>query len=259
MYLSNFMETGFLNALRGITFAAPSQLYCGLFISNPTKSGAAGTELNYEGYRRLPIIFNPPTLETTQVVIKNREQLTYAQSPVAAGTVRYIGIYDSITGGNMYLYGSLTEDLQILQGENPVLLLNEVLFFSIGDLSSAYKIRLFNVVRGTSLQGITPHLALFNGNPQSGGAELAGDNYARVPVTFSAPVNESGSMAVIRNTTRNEFARPTSNWGNWTFTAVFDAMAAGEPVFLQQRSSGRMINRGIMPYAEDGDITAGIG
>jgi len=259
MFLSNYMENGFLNTLRGQAFAAPSQLFCGLFLSSPGKSGTAGTEISYVGYQRRPITFDIPVIELNRVTISNNAQLTFAQSPVSAGTVRFVGIFDAATGGNMYLYGSLTEDLPIMPNESPVLLINEVLFFSIGDLSNEYKRRLFNVCRGTSLPGFAPHLALFNGNPQVGGSELSGDNYARRPVSFSAPINESGSMAIIRNTARVEFARPTSNWGNWTFTALYDAPSAGTPVFLQERSVAKTLNRGIMPYSEVADITAGVG
>jgi hypothetical protein len=218
-----------------------------------------GTEIQYTGYARLPITFDPPTVEGSRVSIRNNEQITFAKADINAGTVRHIGIFDSPTGGNMFLYGNLTEDLPILQNESPVLLIDEVLFFSIGDLSTAYKTRLFNVVRGITLNGFIPHLSLFNGDPQSGGAELSGDNYSRVPVTFSAPVNESGSIAITRNTTRDEFNRPTSNWGNWTFTVIYDSISAGEPVFSQQRTIPKNITRGIMPYADPNDITAGIG
>lgn len=258
MYLSNFAESGFLNTMRGITFSAPSQVFCGLFLSSPGEAGTAGTEISYTGYTRMPITFSTPTVEGTGIGIRNNEQVTYPQSQTDAGTVRHIGIFDSAVGGNMYLYGELTADLPVLSGESPVLLLNEVLFFSIGDMSTAYKTRLFNVIRGTSLLGFAPHCALYNGNPQDGGSELAGDNYARVALTFSAPTVEASGMSIIRNTTRQNFPRPTSNWGNWTHTAIIDANTSGETVWSQQRSTSKMVSSGVMPYIEAGAITVGV-
>ena len=158
----------------------------------------------------------------------------------------------------MYLYGELTEDLTVMSGESPVLLINEVLFFSIGDMSAAYKTRLFNIVRGTSLPGFNSFCALYNGDPENGGAELAGGNYARAPLTFSVPEALPGGMSVIRNAVRADFPRPTVNLGNWTHTAVFDAETAGQPVFIQQRPTPKMVNRGVMPFVEAGNITVGI-
>ena len=43
MYATNYFETGILNVMKGITLTAPSQLFIGLFISNPTETGTAGT------------------------------------------------------------------------------------------------------------------------------------------------------------------------------------------------------------------------
>jgi len=158
----------------------------------------------------------------------------------------------------MYLYGELAEDLPVTQGDSPVLLIDEVLFFSIGDLSSAYKRKLFNVIRGQSLAGFTPHAALFNGHPEQGGSELAGSNYARVPVTFSAPDKEPSGITITRNIIRTNFARPTAGWGTWTFTAVYDSLTAGECVWLQQRPTAKELVRGVMPFVDAGSMTCGI-
>lgn len=258
MFASSFLQNGFLQTMRNVTFAAPAQVFCGLFLSSPGESGTLGTEISYDGYTRMPIIFAPPTIEGSGIGIRNTTQITYPQSLINAGTVRHIGIFDSATGGNMYLYGELSEDLPILEGESPVLLINEVLFFSIGDMSNSYKTRLFNVIRGTTLPGFNPHIALYNGNPQSGGVELLGENYVRVGLTFSAPLVEISGMTTIRNSESVNFNRPTSNWGNWTHTALMSTNITGEPVWIQQRNIPKMLNRGIMPMIETGAITVGV-
>lgn len=258
MFLSRFAQEGFLNTARGIAFAAPSRVFARLFLTSPGETGTEGIEISYPGHTGMPIVFAPPTIEGMGIGIRNIEEVTFAQSSVDVGTARHIGIYDSSTGGNMYLYGELTEDLPILAGESPVLLLNEVLFFAIGDLSRAYKIHLFNVIRGISLPGFSPYYALYNGNPQDGGGELLGENYTRVPLTFSAPTVEPSGMSIIHNTMRTEFPRPTTNWGNWTHTAIIDNRTAGEPVWIQQRPVAKMLNRGIMPFVEAGAVILGV-
>ncbi|MCL2517603.1 MAG: hypothetical protein FWF15_03470 [Oscillospiraceae bacterium] len=214
----------------------------------------------YTNYARQPVTFAIPSPEGQGIGIRNNSQITFPQSPTNAGTVRYIGIYDAVTGGNMYLYGELAEDLPVTQGDSPVLLIDEVLFFSIGDLSFAYKTRLFNVIRGQTLDGISPSpfVALFNGDPETGGSELAGSNYARAPIVFSAPDKEMSGITITRNIQRVNFNRPTADWGNWTWTALYDAATAGECVWKQQRSTAKQLSRGIMPFVEANAMTAGI-
>jgi len=252
------MEDAFLKTMSGVTFSAPAQVFIGLFLSSPGESGAAGTEIAYAGYQRMPIVFTPPTAEGQGMGIRNSSQITFPQAPANSGTVRFIGIFDSTTGGNMYLYGELAEDLPVTALDSPVFLLNDIVHFSTGDLSLAYKRRLYNVVRGTSLQGFTSHISLFNGDPEDGGAELAGSNYMRTPVSFSAPQKETSGLTVIRNIVRADFPRPLQNWGTWTHTAIFDSLTAGEPVWIQQRAAAKVINRGIMPFVEVNDLTFGI-
>jgi hypothetical protein len=257
MRLSTFAETGFLNAMRGQNFGAPSQVYVGLFLTDPTDAGT-GAEIVYPGYARMPITFNLPSVEGSGIGIRNAGQITFARSDTDAGTVRHIGIFDAIVGGNMYLYGELTEEMPILNGEEPVLLVDEVLFFSIGNLSVAYKTRLFNVVRGHTLVGITPFCSLWNGSPELTGNELGGENYARIQLIFSAPAKEDSGISIIRNSTQVNFNRPTTNWGTWTVTAIHDAATAGEPVWWQERTP-KSLTRGIMPKIEVGAIGIGIG
>ena len=35
MYACDYLETGFLNVLRGVTFAAPTKVYLALFLNDP--------------------------------------------------------------------------------------------------------------------------------------------------------------------------------------------------------------------------------
>lgn len=258
MYLSNYAEIGILNTMRNITFAAPSNLYCGLFLSSPTETGVGGVEIEYPGYERQIITFDPPETMSGGIGIKNTSQINYAQSPNDAGTVRFIGIFDALTGGNMLLFGTLTDNLTILVGENPVLLAGEVVYFANGDLSNSFKTRMFNIFRKVSLAGFTPHLSLWNGNASSGGAELNGPDYARQPLTFRAPdTTPANGSTVTSNTNAITFNRPTTVWGTWTYTAVMDSASSGSPVWGQDRTP-KILSKGIMPWADVGSINLSI-
>jgi len=233
-------------------------MFIGLFLSSPGKGGTSGAELSYTGYTRMPLQFTTPAPEGAGIGIRNVSQVTFPQSPINAGEARFVGVFDNPAGGNMFMFGELTEGLQVNMGDSPVLLVNEVLFFNIGDLSNNYKTRLFNVVRGTALNGFAPFLALFNGNPQAGGSEITGSNYQRQQMAFGAPAVSPGGYSVISNTARVDFPRPASDWGNCNHVAIFDAQSGGNLVWFQQKSTPMVLNRGVMPFVNTGGVTVGV-
>ena len=203
MYACDYLETGFLNVLRGVTFAAPTKVYLALFLNDPGDSGAAGTEISYTGYARMEIAFSEPAASNGGIGIQNLSDITFAAPADPAGTVTHIAIMDSLVGGNMLARSELTESLVIGANEPPVFLAGDVLFYLTGNMSNAFKTKLLNLFRGTSIVGISPHFSLWNGSPEETGSELAGDNYARVALTFSAPSEQaSGQMLVYADDRR---------------------------------------------------------
>lgn len=253
MYATNYLELKFLNVMKNISLNAPQFIYAGLYITNPTELGT-GVEINYAGYERQLVQFSNAAEEDGQIQIKNINQINYPQADKDSGTVTYIGLSDSKVGGNMLAYGKLVEDLDVRQGEAPVLMIGEVVVFSSGQLSKSYKKKLLNVLRGETIYGITPHLALFNGNPESAGAELLGDNYARVQVEFNAPSENSAGQSVISNANEVLFNRPSSDWGNWNFSAIMDAKTLGEPIWIYDRGITKELKKGYMPKAGVGAL-----
>ena len=253
MYATNYLERGFLNVMKNISLNAPDKVYVGLYITNPTEEGT-GIEVKYNGYERQEIKFSSAAEEDGQIQIKNLEQVNFPKSEVDAGTITYIGISDSKVGGNMLAYGKLVEDLDVRSGESVILLKNEVVIYSNGQLSNAYKKKLLNIFKGENVQGIVPYLALYNGNPESGGSELLGDNYSRVQIQLNAPEENSSGQSVITNSNEIIFNRPSSNWGNWSFTAVMDNERLGEPIWIYNRGIVKELKRGYMPRAEIGAL-----
>ena len=258
MYATNYFETAILNVMKGITLTAPSKVYVGLYISNPTETGAAGTEVSYSGYTRKQITFSEPAPESGGIGIKNDGQITFPTSLINAGTVTYIGIHDSLVAGNMLAYGKLTEELVIGENEAPVLLPQEIVYYLTGNMSTSFKTKVLNVLRGQSISGVSPYFALFNGNPDSGGAELSGDNYARVALTFSNPSEaESGQMEIM-NTNASNFNRPTTDWGTWNYSAIYSQASNGEALWVAQRNPAKEIKKGYMPTIAESAIKLAI-
>ena len=237
MFATKHYETIILNAFRGQTAQAPSNRYVALFLSNPGEAGTGGVEVSYSGYARKPITFSAPAAKSGGWGIANTADITFNTSAVAAGTVTYLGIMDSLVAGNMLLYSQLSDPIVINAQVAPVIIANEVIWWVTGDMSNAFATRVFNFVRGTNLTGFAPHLSLWNGNPESGGSELAGANYARVPITFTAPATHSTGASFITNTTTVYMNRASSLWGTWTHTVIMDAVTSGTPIYYTTRPS----------------------
>jgi len=258
MYACDYLETGMLNVLRGITFAAPAKCYLALYLSDPGESGAGGTEAGYTGYKRMEIDFSAPADTNGGTGVQNMTDITFPTPADAAGTITHIGVLDSLTGGNMLARGELVEPLVIGVEEPPVFLAGDVLFYLTGNLSKAWKTKVLNVLRGISVQGITPWFSLWNGSPESSGFELSGDNYQRVALTFGAPAEQTSGQIIIRSAQAAAFPRPSTPWGTWTHSALYSAETAGEPVCVKALTEPVELKRGYMPTIAEGAVEVGI-
>lgn len=258
MYACDYLETGFLNVLRGVTFAAPTKCYLALFLNDPGESGNAGTEISYTGYARMEIVFSEPASSNGGIGIQNLSDITFSAPPDAAGTVTHIGIMDSLVGGNMLARSELTESLVIGANEPPVFLAGDVLFYLTGNMSNAYKKKLLNAFRGTSITGVSPHFSLWNGSPEQAGSELAGDNYARASISFSAPAEQASGQLVISNSTTTTFNRPSTAWGVWDTSAIYSASTGGEAIYIQALTESVDIKKGYMPVIDPGALKVGL-
>lgn len=259
MYATNHFETAFLNTMRSIDLVAPSSLFIALYISNPGDTGQ-GTEISYSGYMRQPVSFTVPAFDATlnAIAIKNDSEIPFPTSPDDAGTITHIGIMDSLTGGNMWAYSEAREGMAANAGDAPVILKGELSYYSTGSLSDLYKTALLNVLRGQGIEGYTPHIALFNGNPQAGGGELSGDNYKRVPLDMTAPVDAASGQMESSNAAAVSFNRPTSNWGIWSYTALYTAASGGKPVWIEQKASAKELKKDYMPRVAQGDLKVAV-
>lgn len=257
MYATNYLETLVLNTLRGQSAAAPAGLYAALYLSNPGETGTEGTEVSYQGYQRKAVTFTTPAALNGGIGFQNAEEITFPITPVSLGAITHIGILDSASGGNMLLYGEFTESVTVEANESPVIVAGEAQWWITGAMSSAYKTKALNLLRSQNIPGFTPHVALYNGNPEDGGAELSGDNYARVPVAFSAPAQQVGGQTQIVNSGQVNTVRASSAWGTLTYAAIMDAQTAGQPVYYLARTP-KEFRRGLMLMYDPGTLKVSI-
>ena len=101
MYACQFLESGVLNALRGVAFTAPAKCYLALYINDPGEAGTAGTEVSYPEYKRMELDFSVPADSNGGLGVQNLTDITFPTPTAAAGTITHIGVLDSLSGGNM--------------------------------------------------------------------------------------------------------------------------------------------------------------
>lgn len=92
------------------------------------------------------------------------------------------------------------------------------------------------------------YVALFNGNPTSGGTEVSGGSYARQVATFSAP--SSGTVS-------NSGALTFSNMPATTvsYVAIYDASTSGNLLYYAAATASKTTNAGDTVSIAVGGIT----
>lgn len=254
MYATNYLEHLVLNTLRGQSAQAPTALYLALYHSNPGESGDAGAEVVYPGYARQPVTFSSPAVMNGGIGVQNVADITFPTTGIGLTPITHIGVLDSQTGGNMLLYGEFTESVQIDANEAPVIIAGEAQWWMTGGMSSAFRTKVLNLFHGQSIGGFVPHLALFSGNPEDGGSELSGDNYARVALPFSAPTEQPGGQSIITNSDQVNTPRASTAWGVWSYTAVYDGPTSGMPVYYAARTA-KEVRKGMLVVVAEGALT----
>ncbi len=229
MYASNYFENLMLNLMRGQSISAPGSFYLALFLSNPGDSGNEGTEITYTGYSRQEITFSAPTASGSGLMMQNTSLISFAEAQSSAGTVTYVGVFDSLTGGNMWLYGQLDISLVVQSGVSPIFRAGSVKWIWTGNFSTYYRTAIMNTMRGVNCVGFTPYIALCNGDPTGSGSEFSGGDYARISVAMSAPEQQTSGTALSRNTADVLSNISTGNWGSLTHVAIYDNQTGGSP------------------------------
>ena len=258
MYATNYFETAILNSMRGVALTAPARMYLALFLTDPTDTGQAGVEAAYGEYVRQEITFSVPASVSGGIGMQNDTQITFPKAESDAGSVAYVGLMDSITGGNMWAYGKLTDALSVLSGTAPIFSPGDLQISFTGDMTAAYKAKYLNVLRGQTVEGFELYVSLFSGDPDNGGAELSGSNYARAALSLTAPYESETGQMRVENSVQTSFNRPSSAWGSWTYTALYNSAAGGQAVWRQAKNPAWELKSGRMPIIGQGALKLAI-
>ena len=113
MSLTNAFETTTLQwLLTTDAVTRPTTWYIALFTSDPTETGAAGTEVSGGSYARVAATFS-----VTGDTASNTAGIEFAAATASWGTISHIGIMDASSGGNMLIHAALTTAKTIADGD----------------------------------------------------------------------------------------------------------------------------------------------
>ena len=113
MSFVNAFETTVLQwSLTTDSVTRPTTWYVGLFTSDPTDTGAAGTEVSGGSYARTAVTFS-----VTGDTASNTAAVEFPAATATWGSVTHIGIHDASTGGNMLVHAALSTAQTIARGD----------------------------------------------------------------------------------------------------------------------------------------------
>jgi len=254
--MTNHFEREMLNTMRNTTAIAPASVHLALFLSDPTESGTAGTEVSYAGYARQPVTFAAPATSGVVVSMENATEIEFPKPNGAAGRVTHGAIMSAATGGDMLLYVQLTNPIELTADTVPRFIPGEVMLTMSGTMMDpGFKARVLNYLRGSTINGFHPFYALFDGDPLSGGTELMGTGYARLPLEFDQPVEQISGQMMITNLNATQTQPATTSWGTWAFMVVMDAETGGGRVWSKQNLGGAYtMNNNAQVYLRPGNV-----
>lgn len=114
MSFTNYLENAVMDHVFGAgTFAKPGR-YVALFTGAPGEAGG-GTELANGGYARQSSAFTVSGSAPTQAT--NTSAIEYPTATASWGTVTHVGVFDSLTGGNMVAFAALSVAKTIGSGD----------------------------------------------------------------------------------------------------------------------------------------------
>lgn len=113
MSFTNAFETDVLSwGLTTDSVTRPTSWYIGLFTSDPTDTGAAGTEVSGGSYAR-----TGATFAVSGDTASNDVAIEFPAATADWGTITHIGVMTASTGGTMIIHSALSTAKAISSGD----------------------------------------------------------------------------------------------------------------------------------------------
>lgn len=253
--------------------------YLGLSTTIPNQNGTNFTEPNVNsGYKRLPLtdelgntVFGNVTVSNGEASVTNLQSVVRSIASASWGTIRYVGLFNQETDGELLVFAPLTVSIVINTDQLPVLGVGE-LSITIGcqngrvhDSALPSYMSYFTGVGSTASLASACYLGLSLTTPTDSGANFTepdrGYGYTRVLIgggsensyhAIGLAESIGNGTYYIYNNKQIAFPAPTLNWGTLTHFGLFTAPTGGAPVLWGALKTEVEILRGYIPIFKYG-------
>jgi hypothetical protein len=248
--MSNYLENELINhLLRNIRYIPPAHVYLALYTATPTDT-YAGVEVSSTstGYSRMQC----PVFNISANHASASEEIKFGPATQDWGIVASFALMDGSTGGNMLLFGSLNNALDIYDLDSIIISGSS---FSVSLVGNEYggwgDETASNILdgilnnNGLDFPGATIYLALGrvlvtnSSNVFLSWLEVGGAGYSRKLIGNNWSNPTVGSTINTTNITFTEKA--AGNWGNVANCALFNSSSTGDVLFWGTLSPPRNV------------------
>jgi hypothetical protein len=217
--ISNYLEVKIINhVLRNTAYTTPgASVYIALFTDASVQDDAnSGTEVSTSGtaYSRVQCTaWDAPASRATQ----NTNQISFATATADWGNIRYVGIFDHASAGNLLFWGQLTADKNVGNGDTFSIGAGDLDITLDGAFGNYLSHALLNhILRNTAYpKPATVKAHLYTTMPNSadaGGTEVSGGSYAAITI-FDTTDWDDHADGTTENTNVESFPQATAAWG----------------------------------------------
>ncbi len=240
-HLSNYSEEKVLDhVLRNIPYSPASTIYVGL-LTSLSADGASFVEVGVSGYSRQSIAFGAASGGQVQ----NTNNVQFPAALADWGSIPYIGLFDSASGGNLLMWGEFTIAKFVAQSAVFKIDASEMTVESKGAFSLYLRNNILELfLRNNSFSSPSSIYAGVGAVVGSNNASISEPSgaagYARDgAVVFTTPGDGTTANAVALSYLANG-----SNWGEINSAGYYDALTNGNLLFVITLDDPRIIYDG---------------
>lgn len=232
--LGAYAEREMLDHFFGAAFTPPTNIYCALWVGDPTDSGASGAEVTGGSYARtLMNVWNAATTLGGKAVTANTNAIAFPTATAGWGTPSHWVLIDSASGaGNLLWHGTIDSPVAVLTGDGYEFAAGALDLAWSGIFSDAVNLKLMDHLMKVAAYTAPTEwwVGLSTADPGANGGTLAepggGVNYAREEVTAWDAAATAAGVSTVDNTGVLTFNTASgAGWGTISWLAIFDAIA----------------------------------
>ena len=87
---------------------------------------------------------------------------------------------------------------------------------------------------------------------------ICGAGYARLPLVFDTPVEQTSGQMMMVNTNAAASGAANSNWGTWAYGVIMTALSGGDRFYYKANANNYEMKNGAQAYIVAGSISIAV-